>query len=57
MPHPTPSDGESQEEFLDRCMGDNTMMLEFPDDEQRSAVCHQAWRDTQGGDEAPSAEG
>jgi signal peptide peptidase SppA len=43
MPMPRPRDGESHDDFLDRCMGDQTMMDEFPDGVQRRAVCESQW--------------
>jgi len=39
MPLPKPSAGESQAEFIDRCMGDSTTVADFPDAAQRMAVC------------------
>jgi hypothetical protein len=41
---PTPS-GETQDEFISRCMGDPTMLKEFPKEGQRAAVCYFQWRD------------
>lgn len=38
MPIPKPKLGESRQQFLDRCMGDDTMTTEY-DSEQRLAVC------------------
>ena len=43
MPLPTPTDGESQDEFLGRCMADETMNAEYPEQEQRAAVCQTQW--------------
>src|SRR5690606_39204725 len=43
MPLPKPNDGETKEEFLDRCMADETMQEEFPDEAQRYAVCLVQW--------------
>lgn len=40
MPLPEPSGSESEQEFLDRCMGDSTMNDDFPDNAQRFAVCN-----------------
>ena len=37
MPDKKPN--ESREDFLTRCMGDSEMNKEFPDNEQRYAVC------------------
>ena len=39
MPIPKPKDGETQDEFIQRCMADETMTSEFPDEKQRYAVC------------------
>lgn len=39
MPLPTPNSGESEEDFLSRCMGDSNTADEFPDESQRYAVC------------------
>jgi|LUMP01.1.fsa_nt_gb HK97 family phage prohead protease len=38
MPIPTPNDNETQEQFIDRCMIDDTMVAEY-DDDQRLAIC------------------
>jgi len=45
MPLPKPRSDESRDEFLQRCMGDDTMNEEFPDRDQRYAVCNSIWRD------------
>ena len=37
---PTPSAGESEKDFLSRCMADDTMISEYPDSTQRAAVCY-----------------
>lgn len=39
MPIPTPNSDESPDEFMERCMADSTMVSEYPDDDQRAAVC------------------
>lgn len=36
---PTPRENESRQEFIDRCMSDREMRVEFPDPYQRYAVC------------------
>jgi hypothetical protein len=36
--------GESEDEFISRCMGDSQMLKEFPDQEQRAAVCYSQWK-------------
>jgi lambda family phage portal protein len=40
---PTPEGKEEQEDFLDRCMADDTMNAEYPDSKQRFAVCRAQW--------------
>lgn len=40
MPIPTPKADETEDEFIERCMGDNTMVSEYPDTDQRLAVCN-----------------
>jgi hypothetical protein len=42
MPVPSPTKGESQDDFIGRCMGDDTMQ-EY-DQKQRAAVCFSNWR-------------
>ncbi len=44
MPLPKPKKGEKQKEWLSRCAADPVMNREFPDNDQRLAVCHSAWR-------------
>jgi HK97 family phage prohead protease len=44
MPLPLPEDGEPHDAFLSRCMGDEAMMTEFPDQDQRAAVCERQWQ-------------
>lgn len=39
MPLIIPNDGESRDDFLSRCAGDEKMNTEFPDQDQRLAVC------------------
>jgi len=45
MPLPTPNVEESQEDFMSRCMADGIMNVEFPDSEQRYAVCMAQYTD------------
>jgi HK97 family phage prohead protease len=52
---PTPNDNEEREEFLKRCMGDETMTEEYPDEEQRYAVCNDIWRRDEEKDAEPVA--
>ena len=39
MPLPKPNLGEDRSEFVSRCMGDDKVIQEFPDNDQRVAVC------------------
>jgi hypothetical protein len=39
MPIPTPKNNENKNEFLSRCMSDETMKKEYSDTKQRTAVC------------------
>lgn len=39
MPIPKPKKGEDKDSFISRCMSDDTMQKEYPDKEQRMAVC------------------
>lgn len=45
MPIPKPSGGESEEDFMSRCMGSDTMQAEYADQDQRVAVCLSSFRD------------
>lgn len=47
MPLPKPQQNEDEQEFMQRCMEDETMLSEFPDQSQRAAVCSTLW-DNQG---------
>ena len=42
MPIPTPNENESEGEFIERCMGDETMVDEY-ESSQRRAICEDAW--------------
>ncbi len=50
MPLPKPNTGESQDDFISRCMSDDTAQEEFPDQEQRLGVCFSQWRAEHGGE-------
>lgn len=39
MPIPKPTAAETEKEFIQRCMSDNTMISEYEDIDQRFAVC------------------
>ena len=45
MPLPKPDPDEDKGEFIDRCMGDDTMNDDYPDPGQRRAVCERQWDD------------
>jgi hypothetical protein len=40
MPLPEPKTKESNADFIGRCMGDDVMVEEYPDQKQRAAVCN-----------------
>jgi hypothetical protein len=44
MPIPNPKKSEEQSDFVSRCMGDETMNKEFPDQKQRAAVCYSQFK-------------
>lgn len=44
MPIPTPKTSEKQSEFMQRCMGDEKMVNEYPT-EQRAAICRTAFEE------------
>jgi hypothetical protein len=44
MPIPSPHDGESQKDFMSRCMSNEVMNEEFPDQKKRAAVCYSQFR-------------
>lgn len=44
MPIPKPREGESEREFISRCMENDTMNEDYPDREQRAGVCYTQWR-------------
>ncbi len=45
MPMPKPASDEEHDEFISRCMADETMKDEYPDEKQRYAVCENLWSD------------
>lgn len=53
MPLPKPNAGESETAFMSRCMDDDKMRGEYPDRDQRVAVCMTTFR---GGKEASMSE-
>jgi hypothetical protein len=44
MPIPEPKKSEKQNDFVSRCMDDETMNKEFPDQKQRTAVCYSQFK-------------
>jgi len=46
MPLPKPKTDESQDDFMDRCMANDVMNSEYPDNDQRYAVCQSLWDDS-----------
>jgi len=44
MPLPKPREGETHEEWGTRCMASSPMNEEYPDSEQRYAVCEEIWK-------------
>jgi hypothetical protein len=44
MPIPNPKKSEKQGDFVSRCMSDETMNKEFPDQKQRAAVCYSQFK-------------
>jgi hypothetical protein len=43
LPIPTPGDDEAEGDFISRCMSNETMKEDFPDNDQRLAVCFSRW--------------
>lgn len=60
MPLITPNKGEEQDSFISRCMSNDAMKKEFPDNKQRNAVCFSQFKkgkkeDTQASPSGPPA--
>lgn len=45
MPIPMPDKGEKKDDFVSRCMGDNIMNKDYPDQKQRSGICYSQWNE------------
>jgi hypothetical protein len=45
MPLPKPKAGESRKDFMQKCMSDSKATSEFPNTDQRLAVCSTQYRD------------
>jgi rRNA maturation endonuclease Nob1 len=39
-----PKKSEEQKKFVSRCVGDSSMVKEFPDQKQRAAVCYSQFK-------------
>lgn len=52
MPLPKPHKEEEKDDFIDRCMGDEVMVEEYPDESQRRAVCETQWDESKEEDKA-----
>lgn len=50
MPIPKPKKNEKEDDFIERCMGNETMKEEYPDNDQRLAICYDSWRKEKGGE-------
>jgi len=44
MPLPTPKNNEDQKTFINRCVGMDSLIKEYPDQKQRLAVCFSQWK-------------
>ena len=45
MPLPTPRADETEQDFVNRFMGNDTAISDFPDEKQRAAVAYRTYRD------------
>lgn len=50
MPLPKPTKGEKKSDFVSRCMSNTKMKSEYPDTDQRLAVCNQQFKANKSGD-------
>jgi len=55
MPLPQPRSRENEQEFVQRCMGDDEARKQFPDQDQRAAVCYRTWKDRDKKNAPPAA--
>jgi regulator of replication initiation timing len=46
MPLPIPHEDESKDDFVSRCMSDDILLEEYPDENQRLAICHSQFEKT-----------
>lgn len=54
---PTPRSGEKKDAFISRCMGDAEARRDFPEGDQRFAVCNSIWERARDGRRAAIAPG
>lgn len=45
MPIPDPNPSETKDDFMARCMSDETMKQEYPSETQRAAVCYRQYQE------------
>jgi len=57
MPLPTPNADEDKPEFIGRCMANDVMKDDFPDTDQRYAVCNSQWRKSKSRQSKPHGKG
>lgn len=43
MPLPKPQSGETEDDFISRCMSDETMLGEYEDESVRGGICYTQW--------------
>jgi len=46
MPIPYPREDEKKKDFIDRCLNDDGMMLEYRDMAERYEVCNVTWQNS-----------
>lgn len=56
MPIPKPKDDEEKKDFISRCMGNPTMVEDYPDNKQRLAVCYASWEEEKGEEEEKGSD-
>lgn len=56
MPLPKPKKDEKKDDFIERCMSNDTMKKEFPDNDQRLAVCFKQWKEKEEDSEDKGSE-
>lgn len=45
MPHPKPNPEDTLDAFMHRCLEDDTMVQEYPNEQQRLALCARQWKE------------